>query len=1236
MKKILSLAFSLFLLFSLFLIIKNLPQKQIVEKQALTTPDGSGDFVPDKIFGKSDFGETVPNQVTGNRVFLPAGITIDRGTRPNRLYIWDSGNSRILGFSSLGICPTTSSLCTNDSDCVDGSRCQINSTKNADIIIGQPSPYHASCNGDSTQRNPPSAATLCSQRYPYQISLFESPEPNNMAVDDNHNLYVADKWNQRVLRYNDPFATDQIADQVWGQSNFNSKECNQGNSYPDQDTICFDTNEKNITDSFFWGAGLDVQPDGTLWVVDGANHRVLRFPPNSGYPQGNGKANLVLGQPNFTSKANFGCTDLPSPPDAPLPPTNYLCRPKAVRYNRLTGQVFVLDWAGRDHQKGLRRILIYNPPFTNGQASSEVIYADTDGSLKYLGNRPNTSYFKVFKPSGLEMDPFNPDAFWLNDSGADRAIYIQKMPNGKWQPTKVIGKSSLEEIIGRTNYNCPNPNGPPFLCQVEGPSGGIGIDSAGNIYLNNNKEQHILRFPAPIPTPNSTMIMADAIIVQEQPYAFGHPGANFIGPAGIHGPNTILLVNYPNGTTQMLVDDRHRVLVWNNYDSLPNGSPANFVLFQEDFFRQEENGGPSRPNIGGEVRQMTADSQGRIWMARVNRGVWMYQGPINESSQSRGPDLKITLEENLKIKNSPLTLRLGEVVGVVYDEQDQALWVADGGKHRVVRILHPLTEKIVDLVIGQPNIETTLPNRGQDNPATDGMSCPHMAPDGFATMGQIKLDNYGNLYVIDTGHEGWQCSNNRLLEFDRVDILQKIQEGRVFFDDPNENNRLLPRRVYGTSGFYPHEKNKYGSDNYPNFPFSVSFTSKNDMLITVDGYGNDPLKRIYFLNNPLRPCPSEQERCHIDEDFILLEAGLPLQPDRSYFFPISIAQPADSSIDKQGNIAIIDHTWNRILYFKNPYQESVPTPTFTPTPTPTSTPTPTPCPRGDLGNVDCQPEGIIDSRDLDIFLSYLWNPQGPVLPPPAGYHHGDLNGDNKVDEVDLLILLSNWGPPPYIPTATRAITLTPTPTRVPTSSPTPTPTPYSSLKNCPNSISVEDSFIDQYAPTVNYDNPEFSNNQIRLYKSNIATPQRGLIKFDLSKISLPINKAYLRVYVAGWGGEDAIINVYQIKQPWKETEVTWNKADNSTPWQKPGAEGENDRSLIPTASVSTNGINRYLNIDITNLVKSWLAQPQTNPNHGVMLILGTPNVSDSSSNKTIILSSSESPDPNLRPCLIIE
>lgn len=62
-----------------------------------------------------------------------------------------------------------------------------------------------------------------------------------------------------------------------------------------------------------------------------------------------------------------------------------------------------------------------------------------------------------------------------------------------------------------------------------------------------------------------------------------------------------------------------------------------------------------------------------------------------------------------------------------------------------------------------------------------------------------------------------------------------------------------------------------------------------------------------------------------------------------------------------------------------------------------------------LGNLSCDSTGKIDERDYSALL-YSWAPQGFLASLPFGLYTADLNGDKKVDGVDLTTLTQNWNP----------------------------------------------------------------------------------------------------------------------------------------------------------------------------------------------------------------------------------
>ena len=244
-----------------------------------------------RLFGQDKITETGRNLVTGNGLYHAPGLVVDRNSPSGHLYLCavDTGNNRILGFSF---------------DCPGGD-CVMDGTKSADLVIGQPSAGTSSCNGDNNLgfNKSPSAATLCLLGYPLSNNTAESWMRVNVDLDSQGNLYVPDMWNNRVLKYNQPFSADKtggkgdgVADAAWGQDSLQLNGRNRGSnngatSPPDDHSLWISFGPPDHVTS----RGVSVDPSGNVWVADTFNNRVLRFPPNSR------NANLVLGQPNFTS-----------------------------------------------------------------------------------------------------------------------------------------------------------------------------------------------------------------------------------------------------------------------------------------------------------------------------------------------------------------------------------------------------------------------------------------------------------------------------------------------------------------------------------------------------------------------------------------------------------------------------------------------------------------------------------------------------------------------------------------------------------------------------------------------------------------------------------------------------------------------------------------------------------------------------------------------------------------------
>ncbi len=118
------------------------------------------------VLGQLDFIHDGENLIDGIGLFNPESVAVDTSVSPNRLYVADTDNSRVLGYKNVNTF-------------VNGGA--------ADLVIGQPDFLSGACNTAGL-----GASSLCN--------------PFGIAVDGSGNLYVADQNNNRVLEYNTPFA----------------------------------------------------------------------------------------------------------------------------------------------------------------------------------------------------------------------------------------------------------------------------------------------------------------------------------------------------------------------------------------------------------------------------------------------------------------------------------------------------------------------------------------------------------------------------------------------------------------------------------------------------------------------------------------------------------------------------------------------------------------------------------------------------------------------------------------------------------------------------------------------------------------------------------------------------------------------------------------------------------------------------------------------------------------------
>ncbi len=434
---------------------------------AAGTPAAPYDLAADAVLGQPGFTSGTPNNggLSATSLSSPAGATVDPVS--GRLWVADFSNHRVLGWPSATA---------------------FTSGQAASIVIGQ-----ATFTANAANRGgAPTAATLFS--------------PANVAVDSSGNLYVADRDNHRVLRYSAPFTSGMNATLVLGQG---------ANVYTSG------TANKGGVSAASLSGPTDVVPGpgGSLYVVDGSNHRVLYYAAPTAV---NVNADRVVGQAGFTSGtlASTSATSMNLPQAAAIDPAG--------------ANLYVLDY-------GNNRVLRFAAPFTQtaGAAALQVI----GQSGGFTGNIASYGPGGFTGPTGIAVDPVG--RLYVADSFNHRVLQFDT-PLTSGYASRVFGQPGFNGIA-------VNRGGAASADSFANPTR-MGFDSAGNMYVAEWGNNRVMRFAVPnppmLPAVNpSTAAPADSQFANQwylQSSAAG--GINAAGAwAQTTGSNRIVVAVIDNG-----------------------------------------------------------------------------------------------------------------------------------------------------------------------------------------------------------------------------------------------------------------------------------------------------------------------------------------------------------------------------------------------------------------------------------------------------------------------------------------------------------------------------------------------------------------------------------------------------------------------------------------------------------------------------------------------------------------
>jgi sugar lactone lactonase YvrE len=530
-----------------------------------TTPNASAAVV----LGQADAQSYVPNldqqTPSAGRMSGPSGVALDGA----HLIVADTENHRVLIWKTV---PTTTGT-------------------PADLELGQ---------ADFTGRRPNRG------RGDANLDGFSDADsdgffyPMGVASDGVH-LFVADQLNNRVLSWNTfPTANGQRADAVIGQADFKGSQPNAGNG-----------------PFVFVGQGLNLPTglalsNGSLWIADGANNRVVRWDSVATTPA---PAAVFLGQTSGSSVTNAhyfltgeGAVGEPRGPQttsagsvlgprglAVVGTTLYVTELDSNRVHMFdTGSLASLGELGQTSDSGAaansngvtgvslsgpvgiaaagtilwvadannNRVLGYNAttPLVTGAAASEVL-----GQPSLLTNGFNQTSAAAdgatAQPSGVALASGN---LYVADTSNNRVLVMK---------TPVLSGQPATQVYGQPNGTLalPNAGGSPTASTLRNPKGVFA--DASHLVVADTGNNRVLVYD-----PTATGNAAFLVVGQAN---FTANAANGGGPssATMQGPTAA----YSDGTSLWVSDTgNHRVLFWKTFPTV-NGQPADLEVGQPSF-----------------------------------------------------------------------------------------------------------------------------------------------------------------------------------------------------------------------------------------------------------------------------------------------------------------------------------------------------------------------------------------------------------------------------------------------------------------------------------------------------------------------------------------------------------------------------------------------------------------------------------------------------------------------------
>ncbi len=316
-------------------------------------------------------------------------------------------------------------------------------------------------------------------------------------------LYVSDPYNHRVLGYYDArlVTAGKKADLVIGQPDFQTALCNYNpaasngiggdTSQPTQSSLCVPV-------------GLAVDPTGNLYVADGKNGRVLRFPaPFANYPKVATleAADLVLGQAGFTAQIlQASSSTMVFPYGVAFSGVNGLVVSDAV-LNRVLYFPFTANGtftAGTDNGKAASKVFGQSDFFgrssgTGAGSFSSPLHVSADGEGRVYVADAGNGRVSIFPDPNLSYTPSGIQAAWtITGLYSPHGVWINPVTDEIW-----IANTGAANCVRYSNFFSLFAGAPPNLT-VPAVSTTLALttDQNGALYVADGSNRVAIYYPA--------------------------------------------------------------------------------------------------------------------------------------------------------------------------------------------------------------------------------------------------------------------------------------------------------------------------------------------------------------------------------------------------------------------------------------------------------------------------------------------------------------------------------------------------------------------------------------------------------------------------------------------------------------------------------------------------------------------------------------------------------------------